>query len=234
MTGGILIVSRNVNLHSFYKQKLEARGFTNVSMTAADKDGLIMIINELKPRLIMIDSCFNQCATHYMIKCLINCYKKIKFVVVSFSDYPAELAMWLVINGVNSYISFLDGVEQFNFGLDCVRDGKVYISDAVREKIDNREFFPPVASDISERGMEVMRLIFNGFYGYEIADVLHISRRTVEHHRKELYNNLGIRNEIELVRIAGYLRLVNSDELIFYGGKYEISPKPQRKLKIKN
>jgi len=70
MTGGTLLVSRAVKLHSDLKKELERIGFKDVSVTAAEKDGLNMVINELKPRLMIVGSGFYKSATPYMMALL--------------------------------------------------------------------------------------------------------------------------------------------------------------------
>jgi DNA-binding CsgD family transcriptional regulator len=82
---------------------------------------------------------------------------------------------------------------------------------------------------LTGRQIEVLRLLCNGFTSLEIADVLHLSNRTVKFHKAELYNNLKIRNENELIRVALYLGFIKIDSLDFYGGSYELSPRPAKK-----
>jgi hypothetical protein len=69
----------------------------------------------------------------------------------------------------------------------------------------------------------------NGFEGKEIAKELDISLRTVNYHKHEMYKKLGARNELDVVRIVGELRLVKDDELNFYPRKNGIKPKQATK-----
>lgn len=226
--GGTLIVSREVNLLPHYKKRLEIVGFRNVTYTTAEKDGLNVVINEQKPRTVIMEAEFYQSATPYMMSRLLRQFTGINFVAVSLSKYPADLAMLFIINGAKAYITIIDGIEQFYRGLECVRDGRSFVSASVQERIDIRHELPHPATEITGRQIEVLRLVCNGFSGGEIAEVLHICKRTVEFHKKEMYTALGIRNENELIRVALYLEIIKPDELNFYGGKYVISPKPKQ------
>jgi DNA-binding NarL/FixJ family response regulator len=229
MTGGTLVVSRDTNNHAHYKARFEQLGFRNVTVTGAEKDGLNMIINELKPRLVVIGSRFYQCATPYMMALLLRRYPKLNIAAVSLEDYPADLAMALVVNGVKSYVNFSDGKDQFYTGLNLIKEGEKYVSPAVEERMKMRKDLPRPSQELTERQIEVLRLLCNGFTTLEIADVLHLSKRTVKFHKAELYNNLKIRNENELIRVALYLGFIKIDDLDFYGGSYELSPKPDKK-----
>jgi len=96
-----------------------------------------------------------------------------------------------------------------------------------------RAELPKPSQELTERQIEVLRLLCNGYTSLEIAETLQLSKRTVKFHKAELYNNLKIRNENELIRVALYLGFIKVDELDFYGGRYELSPKPKENEKEK-
>jgi hypothetical protein len=68
----------------------------------------------------------------------------------------------------------------------------------------------------------------NGFRGNEIADVLHISARTVDTHKTDIFAALNVRNENEIIRVAIYLGIIDPQELNFFGRDYVLGPKPQK------
>jgi DNA-binding NarL/FixJ family response regulator len=228
MTGGTLLVSRAVNLHSDHKKKLEALGFKGVSVTAAEKDGLNMAINKLKPKLMIVGSGFYKAATPYMMALLRRRYKDLNIAAVSLGDYPPDLAMKFIANGVNSYVNYFDGTSQFYRGFENMREGKNFVSSSVIERMAIRDL-PPPAIELSEREIEILRLLCNGFTSDEIASELYISKRTVEFHKAELFNRLATRNENELIRVALYLGFIPVDELDFYGGNYTLRSKSAKK-----
>jgi len=143
--------------------------------------------------------------------------------------------MSLIINGVKSYINLFDGMEQFYEGLACVRDGHSFISASVQERMDIRDELPRRSSPITDRELEVLRFLRDGFFVEEIAKELPISVRTVIFHKKEMYSKFSVRNERELIRATDYLKLVKQDEPHFFGRDFEISPRPcKKKVGIKN
>lgn len=64
---------------------------------------------------------------------------------------------------------------------------------------------------LTEREMEVVRLIADGKTGREIADVLVISPNTVDRHRSNIMSKLGMHNKAELVRYAVERGLVSDN-----------------------
>jgi DNA-binding NarL/FixJ family response regulator len=227
--GGVLMVSRATKLHSHIKGRLEVLGFQNVDITEEEKDSLNMVINEKNPHLILMGTRFYQCSTPYMMGELLRNFPKLNIAAVSICDYPADLAMYFIINGVKSYVNYLEGTDEFYRGLGRVREGKDYISPEVQEHIETRSELPKKAGLLTPREIEVIRLLANGFTSFEIADVLHISRRTVDTHKTDLYTLLNVRNENELIRVALFLGIIRENELVFFGGRYQLNPKPERK-----
>jgi DNA-binding NarL/FixJ family response regulator len=69
---------------------------------------------------------------------------------------------------------------------------------------------PPVRT-ISPRQREVLKLVAEGKSTKEIADLLKVSVKTVETHRSDLMDRLGVRDVTGLVRYAIKIGLVDLD-----------------------
>ena len=225
------MVSRAVKNHSYYKKRFEALGFPNVTLTALDKDALNSLIRELKPSLVMMGARFYQCCTPFLMGELHKNFPKIKMGAVCIGEYPADLAMYFILNGINSYVTSFEGIEQFYRGIDEISKGREYISPEVVERIDMRRDYPMPAGKISDRHREVIRLICCGFRDIEIADTLHISRRTVDNHKTEIFTYLNVRCAVELIIAALTLKIVPLEELYFYPKDYTLNPLPEENIK---
>jgi DNA-binding NarL/FixJ family response regulator len=55
---------------------------------------------------------------------------------------------------------------------------------------------------LTPREQEVVKLIAEGHTSEEIAEMLVISKKTVERHRANILEKLGMRNRVELTRYA--------------------------------
>jgi DNA-binding NarL/FixJ family response regulator len=60
----------------------------------------------------------------------------------------------------------------------------------------------PNEDPLSSREVEVVKLIAEGFSGREIAEQLFIAEKTVERHRSNVLDKLGLRDRVELTRYA--------------------------------
>ena len=63
---------------------------------------------------------------------------------------------------------------------------------------------------LTRRELEIANLCTKGLLNKEIAEQLHISQRTVENHKNNLFKKLGINNTVELMRYMQ--RAMNNDD----------------------
>jgi DNA-binding NarL/FixJ family response regulator len=225
MKGGTLVASRAVKLHSYYKGKLEDLGFKGVHMTAVENDGLNMLIRELMPKIMVIGSGFYKCVTPYRVADLHERFPDLNIAAVSLSDFPAELAMNFIFNGAKSYVSLWEGIDEFYKGINKIKNGKEYISPEVKERIELHSKLPKAVVKITKQQMEVIRLMANGFSVLDMAKELYISERTVYKHKENIFNSLNLQNDREVIRAANELKIINMNELFFYGRDYLLHPK---------
>ncbi|MCL2252577.1 MAG: LuxR C-terminal-related transcriptional regulator [Treponema sp.] len=216
MTGGTLIVTRAVNLHSYYKTQLEEFGFENFMITDTDRNGLDMMICETSPSHLMIEACFYRRSTPYMMIELLDSFPDLNITVFNLYDYPDDNAKWFILNGCNSYINKFEGIEEFYKGLKFVRDGKYYISPNIENCIKNMKIMPEKVDKISRRENEVLQLVCEGDNANEIAHNLNISFNTVKVHKQNLYRIFYVRNSNQLLWAAVLAGKVNFEETQYF------------------
>ncbi len=69
--------------------------------------------------------------------------------------------------------------------------------------------------NISEREMEIIKLVAEGYSNKEVADKLFLSTHTVTTHRKNIMNKLGVNNTAGLVLFAVRENLVSPNHFLF-------------------
>ncbi|WP_424216819.1 response regulator (plasmid) [Streptomyces sp. BI20] len=65
-----------------------------------------------------------------------------------------------------------------------------------------RQGDPPPRRAVTEREEEILKLVAEGYTSREIGDLLTISPKTVERHRANILQKLGLRDRLELTRYA--------------------------------
>jgi len=138
------------------------------------------------------------------IKEIKKIYKDCKILAIT-DELPRATVSNALKNGVDSYLLS-----------DCE---KPEIMEAIRDTIAGKQFYCGMVIDIlaeekddekngcsgislSEREIEVIRLISDGSTNKEIADQLFLSTHTVNTHRKNIMNKLGIKNTAGIVIYA--------------------------------
>jgi DNA-binding NarL/FixJ family response regulator len=215
MPGGTLLISRAVNWFPHFKERFEALGFPDVHVTAVEKDGLNMLINALKPDYVLIDSNFYDCGTPYMVGQMLSVFPKLNIAVINTSPFPDAVAAWFVFHGVNFYVKWLDGKEEFHHGLKCFLEGKKYIAPDVQRILDGLEWVD-VPLKATRRQKEILLMLCCGFSIQRIQDRLHICKGTVENHIRELMKIFNSRGREELIKTVNCLDIFTKNELRFY------------------
>ena len=230
MAGGTLFFSRAEVNHAHYKKRFEDMGFHDVTISALEKDAQYSQIRELKPELIMMSARFYHSCTPFLMGELRQMFPKTRMAAVVLGEYPDDVAMYFILNGINSYITSFDGVDQFYEGLEEVAKGRKWISPGVVKRIELRWEHPDPAGKVSGRHKEVIRLICSGFQDEEIAETLALSKRTIARHKTHLFTSLNVRSPIELVRAVLTLEIVRLEEMYFYPRGYTVNPLPGDKI----
>jgi DNA-binding NarL/FixJ family response regulator len=120
-------------------------------------------------------------------------------------------------SGMTGYILKEATPEEFLFALRVVARGETWLSPKVATLVANdfvRGSAPeaPSAPALSEREQEVLRHLVKGAGAREIAATLHISKSTVDTHRRNILDKLGCENVTCLTRYALRHGLVDLDE----------------------
>jgi DNA-binding NarL/FixJ family response regulator len=110
--------------------------------------------------------------------------------------------------GANGYIMKQQATEQVLTAIRRILGGEVYVSERIANKMlhlfvggSPAGQSSPVA-DLTDRELEVFRLIGEGHGTRQIADELHLSVKTVESYQAHIKDKLSLKNGRELVQRA--------------------------------
>jgi len=126
----------------------------------------------------------------------------LKIIVLSMHDEVVMIREMLSA-GVDGYVLKKYAQQELVNAIEMVRNGSQYWSAEVNRAL--LSFLLPQETQqnqITERELEVLRLLAQELTSKQIADKLFISERTVETHRKNLMRKTGANNGIGLMRYA--------------------------------
>ncbi|SDD55846.1 DNA-binding response regulator, NarL/FixJ family, contains REC and HTH domains [Dyadobacter soli] len=120
-----------------------------------------------------------------------------------------------VHSGVHGYIDPVAEVDEWEWAIKSLSEGKTYYGQQVMQQLAEpfadqppKETPPAVKNFLSKRELEVMQLVASEYSTNRIADQLFISEKTVETHRRNLFQKLGVKNSVGLTKVAVRLGIV--------------------------
>jgi DNA-binding NarL/FixJ family response regulator len=125
-------------------------------------------------------------------------------VIVLTMHSDAELATRAMRAGASGFLLKDSAGEELLNAIDQVMKGRVYLAPAMTKEVIERMAVPADQGEpqLTERQLQVLRLILKGQRMKEIAAVLDLSARTVETHKYQIMQTLGVESTAELVKYA--------------------------------
>lgn len=204
------------------KTILSANKDLEVVAEVGDRSGLKEMTKNLNPDVIIIDySC--PAFTIDSIPEILSVNNKVRFVAITQNQSGLSIIN-AVKSGITSYVK-----------KDC---DLVEIVDAVRETALGKKFFcgtileliraesiniENISNDtltcapvtLSERELEIIALIAEGYTNQQVAEKLFLSAHTVNTHRKNIMSKLGVNNTAGIVMFAVKSNLVSPNKYLF-------------------
>ncbi len=134
---------------------------------------------------------------------------EVRVVVLTISASSADI-LAAITAGACGYLLKTAPPEEIEAAVRAAAAGQTVISptiastlvDHVREHERLQTIPRPVAEELSERELEVLRLLAEGRENAEIAQELYISLATVKHHISNILTKLGAKNRVEAAVLA--------------------------------
>ncbi|MCX7744415.1 MAG: response regulator transcription factor [Flavobacteriales bacterium] len=172
---------------------------------APDPVALIQLAPVLNPDLIIVDRIFEGFFDEEILEehdAFMSGYK-----VLIVSDFDKESIYKLHKLHISGLITTHASTDELNNAIRTIASGGKYFSAKVVEVLIELSFKKTnsqklLHDDLSEREMEIFRLVTQGKTTKEIADELSISAHTVYTHRKNILKKLSCKNATDLINYA--------------------------------
>ena len=174
---------------------------------AEEMHSALRTIEALKPDILIVDISLNGPDGLDLLKSIRTRDPGLPVLILSMHD-EAIYAERALRAGANGYIMKQEATERVLVALRRILNREIYVSDRVANKM-LRQYVgassptqrSPV-DELSDRELEVLRLIGEGQSTRQIAESLHISVKTVESYQGHLKEKLGLKNSRELLQYA--------------------------------
>lgn len=175
----------------------------NVVGAVGDGHELLEAARRLKPDLIVTDLSMPGLSGIEVLTRLQAEQAQSKVIVLTM-HHDAELAADAIRSGASGFLLKESAGDELVTAIRQALGGKVYVTPAVTQEIMERMASPGKTTEphVTPRQRDILRLIVKGQRMKEIAATLGLSTRTVEGHKYEMMEALGVTSTAELVRYA--------------------------------
>lgn len=198
----VLLVDDHALLRAGLRELLEERGILVVG-EAADGDEAVRLAEELHPDVVLMDLNMPRVSGVAATQQIKRLRPDIRVLVLTVSRANADVIEALMA-GADGYVLKDAPIESILDGLRSAAEGHTLISPSVAvglvdrlREMHRRRASPPPQPPLSERELEVLRLLAQGQENRAIAAELHITTNTVKNHISAIFRKLGVGNRIE-------------------------------------
>jgi DNA-binding NarL/FixJ family response regulator len=174
---------------------------------AEDARTAMQLVTTAKPDILVVDISLNGPDGLDLLKNIRMHYPSLPVLILSMHDESvyAERALRA---GAQGYIMKQEATEKVLVALRRILSNEIYVSERIANRMLQRYIGHPTAggpssiADLTDRELEVFRLIGEGHSTRKIAEDLHISVKTVESYQAHIKEKLSLRSGRELVQHA--------------------------------
>lgn len=206
-TTNVLVVDDHPVFRRGLKAVVESRPEFQVCAEAASLPEGVRAFRETRPHVVITDIKLSDGSGIELVKQLVAISKEARVLVLSMHD-EALFAERALRAGAAGYVNKEEPTERILAALEHVMAGRVYLSEAMSEKIISRRFRTaghvdsPATDSLSDRELEVFEQIGHGATTRQIAERLGLSHKTIESHREKIKAKLHLANAAELMQHA--------------------------------
>lgn len=179
-----------LQMDGMYQVVCEAENGEEALHCAANAQAHFIILDLSMPRLNGLET----------VRRLRQHYPHIKILILSMYD-DQEFVVQTLRDGANGYILKHSLEDELFDALMAIKQGQRFVSTNIDlAQLDDQT--SQTAAQLTSREHEVLQLITEGYTTTEIAEIMTISPHTANRHRANILKKMGVRNQMELVRLA--------------------------------
>ncbi len=191
----------------------------NIEVVGEAEDGrkALNLLDEYGPEVIIMDITMPGLNGIEATKLTNERYPETKVLVLT-RHSKEEYVFEALKAGASGYIVKEDLPEELTLAVRAIANGNRYFSPSITTKIVDKFLEEDGArtenlgkSPLTSREKEVLQLIAEGNTNREIAEILTVSKKTVETHRSNLMEKLDIHNVADLTRYAIETGIIETD-----------------------
>jgi DNA-binding NarL/FixJ family response regulator len=199
----VLLVDDHDLFRTGLRNLLEEQGVDIVAEAGTGMEA-IALVRELAPEVVVMDLNMPGISGVEATRQITSIAPLTRVLVLTISDQDGDV-IDAIMAGACGYLLKDASIQELLLGIRAAAVGESLISPHVASKVLQRvrassaqpEIEETIRSELSDREIEVLKLIANGKENAEIAAELHISPKTVKNHISNILMKLQIENRIQ-------------------------------------
>ena len=169
---------------------------------------IIKRLNTTPIDLIVLDISFPDGTSLNIIPTIKKIQPNIKILIFSAFDENIYAIRYLNA-GANGYLSKLSNEDEIKLAIKSVLNSGKYISKNIQEKIMDTYIFNKPKNpleQLSNREIEIAKLLVEGFSNIDICNTLNIQKSTVSTYKNRIFEKLDVDNLSSLIQIFNFYK----------------------------
>ena len=199
----VLLVDDHDLFRTGLRNLLEERG-VQVTGEAATGEEAVRLVRELAPDVVVMDLHMPGIAGIEAIRQIAAIAPLTRVLVLTISDQDEDV-LHAILAGACGYLLKDSSVDELIRGIEAAAVGESLVSPAIAGKVLQQvrattispQAADAVRAELSQRELDVLKLIASGSDNAMIAAELHISPKTVKNHISNILMKLQIENRIQ-------------------------------------
>jgi DNA-binding NarL/FixJ family response regulator len=194
--------------HALILDGIRASLQTEFDIVGVARDGkaLVEAAARLHPDIVVLDISMPELNGFEAARHIREADPDIKLIFLSQHLNPAYVKHALRV-GASGYVLKSGATEELRQAIAATLQGKTYITpsfgeEALTRLLNRSGGVNEEAEELTERQREILQLIVQGKANKEIAELIHVSIKTVEFHRARIMAKMGVRTVAELTKVA--------------------------------
>ncbi|MDD5370607.1 MAG: response regulator transcription factor [Anaerolineaceae bacterium] len=206
MTSQILIVDDHGVIRAGLQALLDAEPDLQVVGEAENSEKAIEMAGRLHPDIVLMDISMPGANGIEATRQICEKYPSVHVLILTVHE-DRELLQEALRCGASGYVLKQAVKSELINAIHAVARGDIYVHSSMTRALLNKTPLSshpdqPKESELTLREMQIVRLVAKGYTNQQIGELLHISVRTVEYHRGNVMDKLGLESRVELVRYA--------------------------------
>lgn len=216
----VLVADSNFLSRKGLEYVLNHNNDTELVAEACNTEDLFECLTLHQPHLLIIDFA----SAPFQLESVMMAVKKLsQLKVLAITAPQSQSVIAKALNGgVISYLLKECDKEEITEAIYKTVKGEKFLCGKIVDILTQEASDKPLASvtscdgiHITDREMEIIKLIAEGHSNKQIADILFLSTHTVTTHRKNIMNKLGVNNTAGLVLYAVKNNIIGPNKFLF-------------------